>query len=419
MVRATLKKYKSLSLFTFSSFFLNLSNLASGLVTFHWIDPYHIGLWQGLMLIDTYSAFFRLGIINGMNRELPFAMGQGNMTLAVKYAETTLFFTVGNILVFIMFSMVAIFFIPWTTALLFPVAAIFIVVSVNFYNSYLYGTFRANADFDQLSIIQIIQGFLKIFSIALVVYLGFNGFLIREISIVLIITLFAHIKRPLKQVIPKFEKKIFLELLKVGLPIFAGSYMLLFLNTVPRLLLLRFGTVAMLGIYAPLVTIIMAISALPDSITTFLYPRMTYQIGKTKDIKAVWKKTLFSHAGLFFLGIPIVIICYFGVPLVIDHFMPKYAESKSIIKLGVFTALFMSYKFGYTTLITVKAWKQVIIYIGCFAALQLTIPLILMRFYPILVAVTIGQMGSAFFMVIVSLSTNYSATHKKDIKLLC
>jgi len=412
----TLSKYKSISLFTFSSVFLNFASLITGLVTYRWIEPYYVGLWQSLLLFQSYSMLLRFGIINGMNRELPFNMGQGNLRLAVKYAETTLYFTILNIILFLILAGGILFFIPIPKVYIFPLIAILIIGAVNFYTTYLFGTFRANADFDWLSWIQIAQAILKIFSILLVIYTGFVGFVIREMVIVIIVAVLAHIFRPMKQVKPVFEKQIFINLLKIGLPIFISSYIIGVISTIPNLILLKFGNVALLGIYAPLLTIISAVAVLPDSITTYLYPKMTHAIGKSNDRIAIWRKAFYSHLGLMILGIPVVLACLVIVPWLIDNIIPKYTASKSIINTGIFIALFMSYKFGYTTLITLKEWKLIIIYILFFALLQVFCPLIFMQYFDLLDAVVAGQLVASVLMVVISLASNYIATH--DNKLL-
>jgi O-antigen/teichoic acid export membrane protein len=395
-----------------------MASLITGLVTYRWIDPYYIGIWQSLVLLESYSIFLRMGIINGMNRELPYNMGQGNIVLAHKYAQTTLYFTLVNIGTFVLLAFIVLPFLTIPANYTFPLIAVLVIVSVNFYTTYLFGTFRANADFDRLSRIQIVQAILKIVSILLVIYAGFDGFVIREVALVIIIAGLAHNLRPMKDVRPSFNKKIFTDLLRVGLPIFISSYIIIFLNTVPRLLLLKYGTIAMLGIYAPLLTIISAVTVLPDSITTYLYPKMTQAIGRNNDRLAIWRKALYSHLGLLVLGIPIVIACLIAVPWLIDHVIPKYTESKSIISIGVFTALFMSYKFGYTTLITLKAWKLIVVYVLAFALLQFGVPLIFLLYLPVLKAVVIGQLVASAGMVMVSLSTNYLATHNLSYNLL-
>ena len=43
------------------------------------IDPDLIGIWQMVILIQSYSIISRLGIINAMNREFPYLLGQENL----------------------------------------------------------------------------------------------------------------------------------------------------------------------------------------------------------------------------------------------------------------------------------------------------------------------------------------------------
>src|SRR5262245_32072354 len=63
---------------TFVTFILSagavnvVSLLASGLA-FRWIDPVSMGIWQTLLLVSSYLTVVRLGLVNGLGRELPFA----------------------------------------------------------------------------------------------------------------------------------------------------------------------------------------------------------------------------------------------------------------------------------------------------------------------------------------------------------
>ncbi|MFH0887260.1 MAG: hypothetical protein V1843_03740, partial [bacterium] len=157
-------KYKNVSLFTFSAVILNISSLISGFLVYRWIDPYYIGIWQTMMLVQTYSTFLRLGVINGMNRELPFCLGKGDLVQAYKYAETAQYHSLVNIIIFAALALPAVVFVKLKTDWYFPVISIGAVICLNFYNSYLSGTFRANADFEKLSYIQLMDSAFRIVS---------------------------------------------------------------------------------------------------------------------------------------------------------------------------------------------------------------------------------------------------------------
>jgi len=73
-------------------------SLVTGFLAFRKIDPYLMGIWTTFSVLETYATFMRLGVINGMNRELPFALGEGNKEKADKLASTTLGYTIINII---------------------------------------------------------------------------------------------------------------------------------------------------------------------------------------------------------------------------------------------------------------------------------------------------------------------------------
>ena len=384
--------------------------MISGFLVYRWIDPYYIGIWQVMMLVQTYSAFLRLGILNGMNRELPFYMGKGDLQQAYKCAETAQYYSLANIVIFAALALPALFVIKLKTDWYFPVISIGVVICLNFYNTYLAGTFRANADFEKLSYIQFIDSAFRLISLVLVFLYGFKGYCVREIAITTLITLITHLWRPIR-VRPVFHWPIFKTLLKTGLPIFTGSYLFGFFNTLPRLVLVKFGSIEMLGLYAPVLTLIGAMGIVPDSIGTYLYPKLSFQLGTDNDPKRIWKQSLKSHLALLAIGIPLAVAGYFAIPYIIDNFLPKYIRTKDIINLGLMAGVFFSFKFGYTILITLKSWAYMSVYIISFGLCQYFLPLAMLKYYDPLKAVVLGQMISFMAMFVISLTVNYLATH--------
>jgi len=404
-------KYKNISLFTSSAVVLNLSSLISGFLVYRWIDPYYIGIWQAMMLVQTYSAFLRLGIINGMNRELPFCLGKGDTGQAYKYAETAQYYSLANIIIFAVLALPAFFFVKIKPDWYFPLFSIVIVICLNFYNAYLAGTFRANADFEKLSYIQLIDSALRIISLALVYFYGFKGYCLMQIFLAVFITVITHLWRPIR-VRPVFHQAAFQTLLKTGLPIFAGSYFFNFFNTLPRLVLIKYGSIEMLGLYAPVLTLIGAMGILPDSIGTYLYPKLSFQLGTDNDPKRIWKQSWKSHLALLAIAIPLAVAGYLTIPYIIDTFLPKYIRTKDIINLGLMAGVFFSFKFGYTILITLKSWAYMSVYIIAFGLCQYFLPLATLRYYDPLKAVVLGQAISFIAMYVISIAINYLATHK-------
>ncbi len=150
-------KNKKVALKFISSSFLSLPvSLIVSFITFRNIDPYLMGIWQTMLIFETYAGILRFGVVNGMNRELPFHLGMGKNDEAKSFAETTLFYSLGNIillwiivpLIITNFEFNAVYFACLSVAL--------IRVSLSFYISYLSGTFRSNDQFNNLSNIQFV-----------------------------------------------------------------------------------------------------------------------------------------------------------------------------------------------------------------------------------------------------------------------
>ncbi|MBM4355455.1 MAG: hypothetical protein FJ109_16985, partial [Deltaproteobacteria bacterium] len=88
-----LRELKGAALFSSSSVVLNLASLASGFLVYRWLPPYYMGIWQTMVLVQTYCSFLTLGVANGMNRELPYVLGRGEVDRGRAMAATTMAFS--------------------------------------------------------------------------------------------------------------------------------------------------------------------------------------------------------------------------------------------------------------------------------------------------------------------------------------
>ena len=84
------KSRKVLVNFTAASLGLMAATMLSNLVIIRWLEPEETGVWQTLVLAQSYMAFTQLGFFNGLNREFPFWMGRGDDEKAHRMAATTL-----------------------------------------------------------------------------------------------------------------------------------------------------------------------------------------------------------------------------------------------------------------------------------------------------------------------------------------
>lgn len=343
------KRHKTPIKFLYSTLLLYGVTLITSVVTYRYIGPEYLGIWATFTTFSTLATFLRLGIVNGMNRELPYYLGKKETEKAYSYAETTFAYTLFTIVVIIVTG--CIFFLTYnfekydTFAESYKFASIvfFLHVAIEPYSSYLSGTFRTNDSFDKLSNIQSVQALLRLLTLVLVVMFGYNGFLFREAFMVFIGAVLLHIYRPLPQIRPKFSVACLGDLFKIGFNIFLASYLAAFVDTFPRLFLIKEGTTMELGLFSPVLVILGIVYIIPNTISGYLYPKFSFAYGNGADRLFFWKKI----KQLLLLSLAIGVIFAIGVYLSIDYvirFFPKYLGSVPYIKLMSIGMLFLGYK---------------------------------------------------------------------------
>lgn len=369
-------KYKIITKYLASSFINIPISLITGYLIFKNIDPYFMGIWSTLTVYEVYSTYLRLGIINGMNRELPFALGKDDKFTAYSLASTALYYTLINIALIFFVSLI-LFFFYISNIYKYAFIVLIIRVILNSYSTYVSGTFRSNDNFNTFSNIQFYMSFFKLLSSPLIT-LGFNGYLIWELLISFINTFLLHLKRPIK-VIPNFNYFLFRKMIIIGLPIFVISTITSFIDTIPRLYLIKFGTEIDLGLYSPVFFLISTISLLPNQLSSYFYPKFTYNLAKTNSIffmkQSIKKIVLFTFIFLVFTSVLI-----YSISQSIILFFPKYLKSLPYIQLALLATPFVLFRLAHTVSAVLKNYKTMVLFAIFYLIIQIISILILKSF---------------------------------------
>jgi O-antigen/teichoic acid export membrane protein len=401
-----LRELKGAALFSSSSVILNLASLAAGFLVYRWLDPYYMGIWQTMMLVQTYCSFLTLGVANGMNRELPYVLGRGEVERGRRMAATTQAFSLWIGVLSLAGFAVAFWLVPDDPDWRMSIAALGLVVPLSFYSQYLQGTFRANADFDRLSVIQYLDAVLRVGSVALVYFFGYAGYCARAVGLVAAVAVLTFAWRPMR-VRPSLSLDTLKDLLKTGIPIFAFSYLFGFADSIPRLVLLHEDAVETLGLYAPVLTLLGTMNAFFDSLRAYLYPKVSHYLGsRNDDVRGLWRPTLAIHLLSVASAVPVALAGIWLIPLVVEHFMPRYLGSLEALNVGLVIILFLGYRIGATLLTALKSWRHLALFVGAFLLLQWGLPTLFLAWFPPLLAVSWGQAASAAVMLGVSLLVN-------------
>lgn len=385
-----------------------------GFVVAKFVSPGDFGLWATINLALTYSLFVQSGLINGLNRELPYLFGKGDNEEALSMAGTVQTFTLVSAIVVLICAIPFLFLVPFEThKMTYGIFGIILIIILNYYQNYLFSTFRSKDSFLQLSKLQFIHAFVNVLTLLFVVYFSYYGMVIKAVTVSLIYVLLLHIYRPIKVGL-LWNKAAFFKLIKVGLPIFSLAYVESIASTADRLWIIKYATVTDVGLYSFGFYALSSFTIFPSSIASYIYPKMTYNYGKTHDKLIMWRYVKKITIVLLLVLTPLAIIGYFVSPLLINYFFPDYAASASIMQILLFAGAFSGAVIGVNALWSMKMWKYMIIYQLLFSLLLVVCPYIgIQLFDNKLEGISYGVLAAHVINLFSGLSLTYFATHSK------
>jgi O-antigen/teichoic acid export membrane protein len=361
-MRSLLKDNIVLIKFLSSNILASTVGLFTGFFTYRYLEPSLLGIWALFTIYEVYGTFIRLGVINGLARELPYLLGKGEAKEAKELASTSLFYSLFSNLILLLALPIVLNdkSINWNDYnFIFSFFVVFVRLLISSYTSYLSVTFRTNQNFNDLSNIQNILTVFRLISVLFVVYFGFIGLLLREFLYSLIEMSLMHQKKPIN-VLPKFGRSDLIKLVKVGFPLFIVSYLTSFIETIPRLYILRFGSVEQLGLFSPIIIVLGLSMLLPNAISGYMYPKMSFEYGASQDRSKLWRIVLLTLKVSLISSFPLFMFVYFLADYVYLIF-PKYAEISDYLKIIAFGLFFNGHKSSGLAFSVLKSWSTMIL----------------------------------------------------------
>lgn len=396
--------------FTASVVAVNVASLAGNGLAFRWVDPWSMGVWHTLLLLAGYLTVFRVGLVSGMGRELPFALGSGDRARARRIASTSQAASAaGSALVAITF--VVLLAARWNEGSTWRVAlaSMAVVGGATFYLTYLQATFRSDSDFARLARVHWAQAGLGVLLPISVYLFGFAGLCVHTAAQAVVVTLLAYAWRPL--VVPsRFEPAMARELMAVGLPLFAAGYLQTLASGFDRVILLARGGVEDVGYYAPAVAVIAAMAIVPGAIATYVYPRMSYALGQGRTPREMRRTAV--HAALVSLaaGLPVAVAGWLAAPPLILRFFPRYAASIPAVRWSLLAGLLWSVSPAAHVLSSLKAWTSLGLYVALALVARWVFPWWLSHGQAPLEGVARGNVLAAAVCGVISLLLVFRAT---------
>lgn len=382
--------------------------MVCNILVLRWMKPESIGLFQSVLLIQTYSFLVQAGTLNGLNRELPFALGAGKHEETLKLAGTAQTIAIAGAGVLLLGIPVSLLFVKDMTVLL-CVIAVLVGSSSSMYRNYLAVTYRAERAFYVLANLTLVEAVLVVISLPAVYWFGLEGLAGRFAFLSCAGTALNYLFRPLRKP-GQFSREGLKTLLITGAPLFAFGYLGSVAYTFPRLILLSESGVLMVGLFAPATAVIGAIQLIPFSIAQYVYPQMSYRLGKTGNPSDLWPMAKATTIGSLIISVPIAAISVLLIPILIIRFFPAYAGAADAVRWSVVAGVFMGASIAVNALNSLKAWGWMAVYTAALLFFGYVFPLGAFRLYGTLESLAAGMAVSQGFVFLIGMYAIRRAT---------
>lgn len=324
--------------FSFASFIGGLGGFFSSYLGALLLGPTTWGIWQGAMLVLQYGGNLHLGVLNGMDRELPLMRGKrelGQQAIITDVTFTFSFIVAIIVSLGILFSTFIITMRPeLRVSLQFISAMLFFQYISAFYGSF----FRANNEFGIVSKIAIIGGLGNLFSIVLIFFFGLRGFLGGQLIRFFVITCYSYFKSSYS-IKWRWDNRCLNSLIMIGFPIMLVLFANLLLTTIDRLLILKFLDAKSLGFYSLGNLVFIPLLMIFTVSNSVMYPRFTEKYGEAGTPHSLIQYITMPIKNLAVLMPILVGVICIALPFLVKVFLPGYIEgitAARILIIGLF-----------------------------------------------------------------------------------
>lgn len=333
----------SFSMLSASTLFMQLSKMAAVVLAAKLLGPVKIGLWNMLNLMLVYSGLTHLGILNGMNREIPFFRGRAETGKVERIRSNSLGFSILGAFAssFLILAASMAFEDPLVRKSL--TIMIFMLFFQQIY-SYAVAHMASDCVFGGLAAMQALLGF---FTLALVMpgtyRYGFQGFLVSQaLAFGLSAAAGIHLGRvSLRVSLDAGEIK---SLLSTGFPLMSAGLMFSLLTTVDRWVISVFLGIEAVGWYTLPILIAAALALPVQVISRQMYPKMAEEFGRTGSRVGLLSTVKVQNILGIIAVAPLAAAIWAAGPWLVGKFIPAFLpgmEAGLILLIGL-----LSYPFA-------------------------------------------------------------------------
>ena len=305
----------------------NILKMIAGFLTVRLIAPDIYGYFSGKGIFLGYLSLAHIGILNGLNRELPVEQGRGNIGQVKELASVgywvSLFIGIPSSILLIVLGVISFIHEDVQESMIYftyATSAFFLLLN-KFYLPILY---RTNQDFTKLTKITIYTAVINIATVFFVWWQdNYWGLCIRLIILNVIEFFFLYYLRPVK-VSPKWSLKSVKQLLHTGIPIYIVGYINPLWDTIKNNIIFSLGGGISYGYFALSTVVSGAVGMIPNSFSQIIYPKMAISFGKGESKRSIIQSSIKPMFLLFGISCVIAILGYFLLEPMVRFFLPKY-----------------------------------------------------------------------------------------------
>lgn len=363
------KKFTHLSDTKKNSFYYSLSSYIKAFLVFikafvlaKILGPTLMGEVAVVSLIMTYGVNLHFGTFSAINKDVPYLRGKGEYKLAEKYKNTAFTFTIFmSTIAFISLAMFA-YFSNLKEIYKFGFYCFGLSLPLYFVYNFKIGLLRYRYEFKKIAVYQVLQIlFLIIVAFSTVKFISNKAAILGVVLSFIIIDLIMYFRRK-EWYSFYFDKKIFLNLLKLGIPLIAMGFFYTIFSTVDRVMIIKYLDITKLGLYTFPIGMAAFYFLGGTAVNSVLYQKMLVEYGKTEDVEVVNKIATKGVIIIAFISPLIGFSILGGANFLIDNFLPKYFESKALLNIIIFPSLFMAVAPIFSSVLVVVGKHMYILY---------------------------------------------------------
>lgn len=384
------------NILTFGSATLLSSVLAFvlGVVSRNILGPEQYGYWVSLSMAFTFIPLLQLGVLNAMNREIPYYAARNLIEEANQIRQKTFSYLITfPSFIMLLLLLYSIFIYNSDIASEYKIGFIFISFMgiLLFLSIYVEMYYKSIQDFKSASKLVAVKGIVQsVLSIIFIFLFGFSGLFLGMLAALVIEIIIGRKAFKEMEFIVDFQFRSYIPLIKTGFPILMVGLIWSILIAIDKIILTFMMGPSDLGNYSVALLVFSTMMLLPQVIAQVYYPKIVTMVSKEEypQIKQSYKRV---NQFLLVISISIVTVGMFILPTLIRLLMPEYEAgivSAQILLVGIIPLTLVNFAANYFNA-TYNQWLYIKILVVCIVV-NILVSTTLLIVYPDISMVAIG-----------------------------